>query len=232
MAAGLLDGAVVVFDLDGTIADTAPDLIRATNQALVKAGYPRAAETVIKPAVAYGARAMVAAALASHDFKVDDAELGALSESMVSFYEADIASASAFFPGFLEGVGELENLGARLAVCTNKRERLARHLLSQLGVINRFKAIAGGDTYPFRKPDPRHVLAVVEEAGGVPQHAVMVGDTAADIDAARAAGVASVAVRFGYSEAPVETLGAMAIISHFEELPELVCNVLAHGKGV
>jgi phosphoglycolate phosphatase len=232
MAAGLLTGAVVVFDLDGTIADTAPDLIRATNQALAKAGYPRAAETVIKPAVAYGARAMVAAALASHDVEADDAELSLLAESMVGFYEADIASASAFFPGFLHAVGELETLGARLAVCTNKREHLARYLLRELGIIDHFQALAGGDTYPFRKPDPRHVLAVVQAAGGVPSRAVMVGDTHADIDAARAAGVASVAVRFGYSEVPVETLGATAIISHFEELPALVCNVLSHGKGV
>ncbi len=232
MANDTLRGATVVFDLDGTIADSAPDLIRATNQALEKAGYPHATETAIKPGVAYGARAMVAAGLRSMGFEPEEEEIARLADSMVSFYEADIASATALFPGFVEALDDLEAAGARLGLCTNKREALARKLLGELGVLDRFHGFAGSDTHPFRKPDPRHVLAVIDAAGGQPERAVMVGDTEADIGAARAGGIASIAVTFGYSPVPAEDLQADGIVAHFSELVPLVRDVLAAQKRV
>jgi phosphoglycolate phosphatase len=223
----LLEGAAVVFDLDGTIADTAPDLVRATNQALASAGYPHATETVIRPAVAYGARAMVAEALKSLGRTPDEQEVADLAERMVMHYDADIAAASAFYPGFEETLDRLAAAGVRLGVCTNKREVLARKLLAELGVLGRFQALAGGDTFPFRKPDPRHLLTVIEALGATPGRSVMVGDTEADAGAARGAGVFCVAVTFGYSPVPAASLGADAVISHFNQLESVLRDFLA-----
>lgn len=231
MSETLLDGATVVFDLDGTLADSAPDLIRATNEALNEAGYPSATETAIRPGVGYGARAMVTAALKSLGFEPADAEIRRLAESMVAFYEADIASGTALFPGVIEALDALEKDGARLGLCTNKREGLARKLLGKLGVLDRFRGFAGADTYEFRKPDPRHVLAVVEAAGGVPERAIMIGDSEVDIAAAKAANMPSIAVTFGYGAVPVDALKASAVIGHFSELVPAVRNILSKRCG-
>lgn len=225
-------GLTVVFDLDGTIADTAPDLIRATNDALEEAGYPHATETAIRPAVAFGARAMVTAALRSLGHEPEQAEIDRLTESMVRFYVDDIAAGTALFPGFAGALDELERRGARAGLCTNKREAPARKLLAELGVLHRFKGLAGGDTHPFRKPDPRHVLAVVEAAGGDPGHAVMVGDTDVDVAAAHAGGMPVIAVEFGYGSIPAEELGAEAVISHFSQLVPRLGDILSAKNSV
>lgn len=220
-------GVTVVFDLDGTIADTAPDLIRATNEALVEGGFPRATETAIKPAVGYGALAMVAAALHSHGINPDQAVLDSLTRRMVEFYEGNIAKATALFAGAEAAFDALAADGARLAICTNKMERLARKLLHKLNVLQRFDALAGGDTYLYRKPDPRHILMVIEAAKGSAERALMVGDSEADIGAAKAAGIPSIAVSFGYSSIPPQDLGADAVIEDFSLLLDHARNLLA-----
>jgi phosphoglycolate phosphatase len=162
----------------------------------------------------------------------DEAEAARLADSMVAFYEADIAAATALYPGCRRALDGLAAEGARLGLCTNKREGLARELLRALGILDHFHGLAGADTYAYRKPDPRHLLAVIEQAGGTPARALMVGDTAADIGAAKAAGVRSIAVAFGYSPVPAEQLGADAILNHYDELLPLARNFLIGQKGV
>lgn len=225
-----LAGTTVVFDLDGTIADTAGDLIVAANAALTAEGFPAATEEAIKPGVGYGTKAMLLAALASIGQEASGEKLQRLSDTLVSYYEAHIADKTALFPGFRDAARALRAEGAGLALCTNKRERLTLKLLSALGISDLFDAIAGGDTFPFHKPDPRHITALVHRAGGNASAALMVGDSEADIAAAQAAGLPSIAVRFGYAAIPPEDLGATALIGHFAELSSVVKCLLVLEK--
>ncbi len=212
----------VVFDLDGTIADTAADLIDAANAALAAEGLGRAPAEAIKRSVGFGAKAMLRSGAAALGHETDAEQLQRLSERLIAHYEENIAAKTRLFPGFNEAAARLQLAGARLALCTNKRERLTLRLLSALGIASLFDAVAGGDTYPFHKPDPRHILELVRLAGGELSAAVMVGDSEVDAGAAKAAGIPFIAVEFGFAAAPAEELGADAVMNHFEELPALI----------
>ena len=220
----------VVFDLDGTIADTAGDLIDSANAALSAEGFGIAPHHIIRPKAGYGARAMLEAALAAQGQAADAGQLERLTAKLLSHYEEHIAANTKFFPGFSEAARSLRMQGAKLALCTNKRERLALRLLSELGAGTLFDGIAGGDTFQFRKPDPRHIAGAVRLAGGDLSRAVMVGDSRPDVDAAKAAGIPVVAVGFGYAQEPPEELGADAIMHRFDELPALI-HALLGGSG-
>jgi phosphoglycolate phosphatase len=214
--------ATIVFDLDGTIADTAGDLIDAANAALIAEGLPPADAEAIRRGVGYGAKAMLQAALASTGEAADAARLERLASRLVAHYEEHIAVKTRFFPGFLETARGLRHRGAKLALCTNKRERLMTRLLAALDAADFFDAQAGRDTFPFHKPDPRHIVELVSRAGGSLTRAIMVGDAEADVAAAKGARIPVVAVRFGYAAVPPEQLGADAVLDRFEELPALV----------
>lgn len=216
----------VVFDLDGTIADTAADLIDAANAALAAEGLGRAPAEAIKRSVGYGAKAMLRSGAAALGYETDAEQLQRLSERLIAHYEENIAAKTRLFPGFNEAAARLRLAGARLALCTNKRERLTLRLLPALGIASLFDAVAGGDTYPFHKPDPRHILELVRLAGGELSAAVMVGDSEVDAGAAKAAGIPFIAVGFGYAGAPAEELGADAVMNHFDELPALIGALL------
>ncbi|MGO9486963.1 MAG: HAD-IA family hydrolase [Rhodomicrobium sp.] len=218
--------ATIVFDLDGTIADTAADLIDAANAALAAEGLGQAHADAIKKGVGYGAKAMLQSAVASLGHRADAEQLRRLSDRLVAHYEENIAVKTRLFPGFAEAAGALRLAGARLALCTNKRERLTLRLLLALEIGSLFDAVAGGDTFPFHKPDPRHILELVRLAGGEPSAAIMVGDSEADAGAARAAGIPFIAAGFGYAAAPAGELGADAVMNHFEELPALIGALL------
>ena len=218
--------ATIVFDLDGTIADTAGDLIDAANAALTAEGFPPGSAKSIRRGVGYGAKAMLRYALGSSGHDADDTEMQRLTARLVEHYEEHIAIRTRLFPGFLEAAKELKGEGARLALCTNKQDRLVAKLLSALGVSSLFDAKAGRDTFPFHKPDPRHVTELVSQAGGQLRRAIMVGDSEADIAAAKGAGIPVLAVRFGYAAVPAEDLGADAILNRFEDLPDLAASLL------
>ncbi|MGO9172733.1 MAG: HAD-IA family hydrolase [Rhodomicrobium sp.] len=223
--------ATIVFDLDGTIADTADDLADAANAALISEGFGEAPAEAIKKGVGYGAKAMLQSALSAGGHAADAELLGRLSAKLVAHYEENIAAKTRLFPGFLEVAAVLRLGGARLVLCTNKRERLALRLIAVLGVGSLFDAVAGGDTFPFHKPDPRHIAELVRLAGGELSASVMVGDSEADIDAARAAGIPVIAAGFGYASQPADELGADAVMHRFEELPALIGAVLPLAKG-
>ena len=214
--------ATIVFDLDGTIADTAADLIDAANAALIAEGFRPARADVIRRGVGYGARTMLDHALSSSGQSADGAQFGRLTERLVQHYEEHIANKTRLFPGFLETANQLRGRGVRFALCTNKLDRLVTKLLSALRIATLFDAKAGRDTFPFHKPDPRHITELISRVGGALPFAIMIGDSEADIAAARGAGIPVLAVRFGYAAVSPEDLGADAILDGFEDLPDLI----------
>jgi phosphoglycolate phosphatase len=212
-----LSGSTVVFDLDGTLVDTAPDLLRALQCVLAEAQLPPVSEADVRHLVGHGARAMLEAVGRLNGVLLEEAALAGLTERFIALYRVDIARESRPFPHAVEAMAALAAAGARLAVCTNKRTDLAQALLKALNLADRFAAILGADAVTARKPDPRHLLETIAAAGGSPDLAVMVGDTAADVTAAQAAGVPAIAVAFGYGQA--QTLSAERVIDSFAELP-------------
>lgn len=206
---------IVAFDLDGTLADTAPDLAGALNHSLAKLGRPPIPPASVRHLIGYGARALLRRGLAAS---------GETSEALVEqgfpifleHYAEHICDGTRLFPGIDEALARIERAGAAITVCTNKPEALTIKLLDALGLGGRFAAIVGGDTLAVRKPDPAPLIEAVARSGG--GRAVLVGDSIIDAETARAAGVPFVAVAFGFSDRPVEALGADAVIRNYGEL--------------
>ncbi|MFS0736998.1 phosphoglycolate phosphatase [Sphingomonas sp. 1P06PA] len=205
----------VAFDLDGTLADTAPDLTAALNHALVELGRTPVPEDSVRHMVGHGARALLTKGLAATGIMTPDlVEQGF--PIFLDHYTAHIADRTRPFPGVDAALDDLAGRGVALSVCTNKLEGLARELIDALGWRDRFAAIVGGDTLPVRKPDPAPLFAAIDRAGGGP--AAFVGDSITDTDTARAAAIPCVAVSFGFSDRPPDQLGATVLIDHFDDL--------------
>lgn len=217
----------VVFDLDGTLVDTAPDLVHATNHVLSGLGFAPVSAELLRPWISYGARRMIVEGLAFSGQEATEAELDRLLETFLEHYAAHIAFESRPFPGAIAVLDRMLAHGTRLAVCTNKREALTRSLLDQLGLSQRFAAIAGRDTFPVSKPHPDHLRGTVAMAGGDLARAVMIGDSEVDIATAKAARVPVIAVSFGYTQVPVERLSPDAVVNHYGELEDVVARLLA-----
>lgn len=206
---------VVAFDLDGTLADTAPDLAEALNHALAVLGRPIVPPESVRHLIGHGARALLRRGLEASG-EAPEALVERGYPIFLEHYAAHICDGTRLFPGIAEALDRVEEAGARVAVCTNKAEALTMKLLGALGWSDRFAAIVGGDTLPVRKPNPAPLLEVVARAGG--GRAVLVGDSITDADTARAAGLPFVAVGFGYSDRPVEALGADAVIDSYSQM--------------
>ncbi|MEJ8572928.1 phosphoglycolate phosphatase [Microbaculum marinum] len=209
---------VAVFDLDGTLVDTAPDLFAALDVVLRENGYESVAPADEMGIIGHGSKAMIEYALTAQGVDIDPERIKPMHLRFLDYYEAHIADGSRPFPGVVEALDRLAGAGAALAVCTNKYEHLSRQLLDALGLSGRFAAIVGADTLGVRKPDPAHILGTIERAGGDLTRAVMVGDSRTDIDAAKAATVPVIAVDFGYTDTPVAQLSPDHVISQYEEL--------------
>ena len=207
----------LVFDLDGTLVDTAPDLIRAANFVLGKKGVEPVAATVLRPEISFGARHIIAAGLRSRDVAFTEAELDAMLEDFIVYYADNICVDSKPFDGLSEVLESYRSEGATLAVCTNKREGLSRTLLESLGLLSQFKALAGRDTFPVCKPHPDHLLNTIKMANGNPKRAIMVGDSDVDISTAKAAKIPVIGVTFGYTHIPVPDLNPDAVINDYSE---------------
>jgi phosphoglycolate phosphatase len=221
----------VIFDLDGTLVDTAPDLVATLNVVLGRAGLRPLPFATARNMVGGGARALIERGVAAEGRLLDAGELDRLYRDFIAHYTAHIADRSRPFPGVEAALTELERGGCRLAVCTNKLEALSIKLLDAFGLSGRFAAICGADTFAVAKPDPMIVHGTVARAGGRLEHAVMVGDSATDIAVARAAGLPVIAVDFGYSETPVAELGPDRVVTSFAALSEAVFALLAGQKG-
>jgi phosphoglycolate phosphatase len=222
-----LTNTTIVFDLDGTIVDTAPDLLSATNHALGLVGLEPVTIGELHPFIGHGSMAMIEAGLAFRGKSVGKTERRRLHDAFLAYYADNVAVSSRPFEGVPELLDQLFADGARLAVCTNKFEALSKLLLMELGLADRFKAIAGRDTFAVCKPDPGHLTGVIAMAGGRAGRAVMVGDSDVDIATAAAANVPSIGVTFGYTPRPVRELGPGAVIDHFREFPAALAKVLA-----
>lgn len=213
---------LAVFDLDGTLADTAPDLVGALNDMLVAEELPTAPFEAFRATAGRGGKALLRDGFAHAGRPISEAEVEARFAPYLDFYERRITEESRFFPGLLGALDALEAAEWRLAVCTNKPERLALRFLGQMGVLERFRAVLGADTLPVRKPDARHLLETIARSEGERARSVLIGDTATDRQTGRNAGVPVVLVRFGYCPEPVSTLEPEAEIGHFDELPALL----------
>lgn len=225
-----LAGATIVFDLDGTLVDTAPDLLGTLNSILEDEGLPVLALDEIRPMIGRGARAMMLRGFEAAGQTLPEARGDVLFDSFITRYDARIAEDSRPFPGVVEALDALAGAGARLAVCTNKRTHLSLSLLEALGLASRFAAIVGAEAVAAAKPSPVHLLETIRRAGGDPARAVMVGDSATDAGAARAAGVPLVLVSFGYTETPAAELGADVLIDHFDALTPACARLLRAGE--
>lgn len=219
---------IIVFDLDGTLVDTAPDLLDSLNHCLGIAGLSAAAPAELRRFVGMGGRVMIERAFAAQQRALTSERLDELLAHFLEHYSDNIPGGSQPFPGVIAALDRLEAAGYAMAVCTNKYERLSTALIGSLGLDHRFAAICGQDTFAFRKPDPRHLTETIRMAGGDPARAIMVGDSRTDIDTARAAGIPVVAVDFGYTDRPVHEFSPSRIISHYDELtPDLTEGLLA-----
>ena len=220
-----LRGAVIAFDLDGTLVDTAPDLIGALNAVLHEEGLPPVPVAAARNLVGRGARALIERGFAQAGRQLEPGRTPGLVERFVATYRGRIAQESAPFEGLEAALDALDAAGARLAVCTNKRTDLSLALLDALKLTPRFQAVIGADQ-AAEKPDPRLLFLAIERAGGRPERALFVGDSLIDLATARAAKVPIVGVSFGYCEEPLLAADFDALIDRFAELPGQVTRIL------
>ena len=221
---------IVVFDLDGTLVDTAPDLVHATNHVLTGEGLSPLAPETIKPWISFGARKMIAEGLAVHGIQCAEGQVESLLRRFLAYYAANIAVESRPFPGARECLERLAAEGALLAVCTNKREGLSRQLLDALGLSPLLAAIAGRDTFPVSKPHPDHLTHTIALAGGKDRRPVLIGDSETDVLTARAAQIPIVGVSFGYTDVPMRELNADVVIDGYGELRGVIDHIMGKGR--
>ena len=209
---------LLIFDLDGTLIDTAPDLIASLNYTIAAADLAPVTFDDLTHLVGQGARVMIRRAFELRGQEIREPAVEPLLHRFLDHYKREMPGASQPYEGLLEALDRLTDAGFTAAVCTNKLEELALPLLEKLGLADRFPVVTGGDTFAFRKPDARHILGTIEKAGGDPAKTVMIGDSINDILAARNAGISSIAVTFGYSDVPVAELQPDYVIEHFSQL--------------
>lgn len=215
----------LLFDLDGTLVDSVPDLAAAANRLLAELNRPKLSEAEIAPMVGDGVAKLVERVLAARGLS------GLAPEPTVRrfsvLYEADAATLTRPYPGVLDGLAAFEAAGARLAVCTNKPEAATHAVLDALGLARFFPVVLGGDTLPVRKPYPAPLRTALARLGVAPERAAMVGDHRNDLLAARSAGVAAIFARYGYGAASLGEIEPDAAVESFGELPRVVEKVLS-----
>jgi phosphoglycolate phosphatase len=216
----------LIFDLDGTLVDTAPDILGALNAILAREGRRQADGTDLLHLLGHGARAMMTEALARTGGALPGSRTRVLIEDFIARYRDHIADENRPYPGVEHTLHEFAGSGARLGVLTNKPQELAAPLLDALGLSRFFAAIHGAGRFSYVKPDARVFHHLVDEMGGVGAGAIMIGDSITDLRTARAAQASVILVTYGYALDPVETLGADAVTANFTELPLLVERIL------
>ena len=214
---------LLVFDLDGTLVDSAPDLHAALNQMLRERGRPALPLPQVKRMIGDGVPALVARALAASG--ADPADAAGALPRFLELYEANATRLSRPYPKVLETLASLRQRGYRTSICTNKPQRVTIAVVEGLGLGELFDGIAGGDRFPVRKPDPGHLLGLIGELDGRIEASAMIGDSENDAAVARAAGVPLVLMRYGYARVDPASLAADALLDHFSELPRALARL-------
>jgi phosphoglycolate phosphatase len=209
---------VIVFDLDGTLADTADDLVATVNALLARDNLAPIANADLRRMVGAGARALLTRAYGAHNITLSAARLEDLFHAFLHYYNEHICVHSQLFAGVIPALDQFEQQGWKLAICTNKIQHSSILLLEALGIKERMSFICGQNTFAYCKPDPRTLLDTIAACGAEPSGAIMVGDSRTDIETAHAAGVPVIAVSFGYSDVDVRSLNPSHTIDHFDEL--------------
>src|SRR5215475_5027554 len=217
----------VLYDLDGTLIDSAKDMQLAVSHVLADHGLPAVTEDDVRNYMGQGSKVTMAKAFAKYGRALDDGALSAVTREFVRYYEADPVSHTTAFAGVSEVVARFARLGLRQGVCTNKFERPSRMILEHLKLMPPIADVAGADTFPVRKPDPKHILMLVERMGGSADRAVMIGDSIHDVHAAHGAGLPAVLVSWGYTDTPASELGAEQVIERFGDLPQALERIAA-----
>ncbi len=215
----------VLYDLDGTLIDSAKDMQLAVSNVLADHGLPAITEDDVRIFMGQGSKVTMAKAFAKQGKTLDDEALTAATREFVRYYEADPISHTVAFEGVARVVARFARLGLKQGVCTNKFEKPSRTILEHLKLMPPITDVAGADTFPVRKPDPRHILMLVERMGRKPGRTVMIGDSIHDVEAAHAAGLPAVLVSWGYTARPASELGAEAVIQRFTALPEALAEI-------
>jgi phosphoglycolate phosphatase len=222
----------IVFDLDGTLVDTAPDLIAALNYILEREGMPPVPLQSARTMIGAGARRLLERGLELDGRALTVADIDKLTADFIDYYAAHIADASRPFEGLEAALDDLATRGYRFAVCTNKLEWLSKRLLDRLGLSGRFAAICGADTFGVSKPDPAILQQTVARAGGQLSQAIMVGDAGPDVGVARRAGIPVIGVAFGYTEVPMAELKPDRLIDRMSQLGEAVESLMLSRNSV
>ena len=222
----------VVFDLDGTLVDTAPDLINALNFVLDREGLAPVPLASARNMIGAGARRLIERGLELEGRAASLEDITRLTSDFIDYYAAHIADVSRPFEGLESALDDLAALGYRFAVCTNKLEWLSKRLLDQLGLSSRFSAICGADTFGISKPDPAILQQTIARAGGQLSSTIMVGDAGPDIGVARRAGIPVIGVEFGYTDVPIADLKPDRLINHMSELPAAVQSLMLHRNPI
>ncbi|MSO65937.1 MAG: phosphoglycolate phosphatase [Alphaproteobacteria bacterium] len=219
---------IIIFDLDGTLVDTAPDIAAALNVATAAFGLAPQSVAAVRPLIGAGSRRLVERAFVTAGHAAGDADHEAALKTFLVHYRAHLADASLPFPGTVEALNRLRAQGCVLGVCTNKFYDYSVALLEQLGLAAYFGCVAGGDSFAVRKPDGRHITGVIDALGGQAAQAIMVGDSATDVAAARDAGVPVIAVSYGYTATPAHELGADLVVDDARTLPGAIAALASH----
>jgi phosphoglycolate phosphatase len=221
---------LIVFDLGGTLVDTAPDLISALNWVLERESLPPVPLQTARTMIGQGARRLIERGLELEGREMTAAEVTRLTGDFIAYYGDHIAQESRPFEGLIDALDEMAGRGYRFAVCTNKLEWLSKRLLEALSLTSRFAAICGADTFGVSKPDPVILQQTVARAGGAMSAVVMVGDAGPDVGVARRAGVPVIGVDFGYTDVPIADLKPDVVISHMRDLPAAVDRMLVRHR--
>lgn len=224
------DPPLIVFDLDGTLIDTAPDLLESLNQVIVGDSLPPVDQQKLRKFVGFGGRVMIQNAYEDAAQHLEDQKLDHLLEEFIAHYATNMPGQSKPYPGLLGALDNLQEAGCEFAICTNKTESLSKQLIEALELAHRFNANCGQDTFPVRKPHPDHLLKTIEMAGGDRNNAIMIGDTPTDFSTAIAASIPLIAVDFGYCDEPVSIYEPDKVISHYDELTPSLINSLLKEK--
>lgn len=217
----------VIYDLDGTLIDSARDMGLAVSRVLADHGLPAITDDEARAYMGEGSKVTMRRAFAKHGRALDEADLSAVTREFVRYYAVDPVRHTRAFEGVAETVTRFNRLGLRQGVCTNKFEGPARTILEGLKLMPPISDVAGADTFDVRKPDPGHILKLVQRMGGRADRCAMVGNSIHDVEAARRAGIPAVVVSWGYTARPAHELGAQAVIQRFDALPDALVQIAA-----